>query len=70
MEAFLTCTQRAMISANRESDLGGYKPRKAGSTICSSESISWSCGVAHRTRHCSDLGLELKKKKTKGKRYH
>lgn len=65
MKGFLTCTQRATISANRESDLEGYNPRKAGSTIFSSASISWSCGVAHRTRLCSSLGLELKKKKQK-----
>lgn len=61
MEAFLTCIQRAMISAYRESDLGGYNPRKAGSAIFSSASISWSCGVAHWTSHCSGFGLELQK---------
>jgi hypothetical protein len=55
----LTCAQRAMISANRDTDFGGYSPRNAGSTIFSNESISCSCGVAHRTKHCSDLGLEL-----------
>ena len=48
-----------MMSAKRESDFAGYSPSMAGSTILASRSMSWSCGVAHRTRDCSDLSLEL-----------
>lgn len=59
----LTWTQRAIISANRDNDLGGYSPRKAGSTILPNASMSWSCGVAHCARHCSDFGFELKTRK-------
>ena len=51
-----TWTQRAIASANRESDFAGYSPSSAGSTIWSSESMSCSCGVAHRTNDCWDLG--------------
>ena len=58
----LTCTHTAIISANRDTALGGYSPRRAGSTIFPNASISWSCGVAHRTRDCSNLGFELKRK--------
>ena len=54
-----TWTQRAITSANRERDLTGYNPFIAGSTILANASISWSWGVAHRTKDCSDLGLEL-----------
>lgn len=57
----LTCTHTAITSAKRETDLGGYSPRKAGSTIFPNASISWSCGVAHRTRDCSNLGFELQR---------
>lgn len=54
-----TWTQSAITSAKRESDLAGYIPFNAGSTILASASISWSWGVAHLTRDCSDLSLEL-----------
>jgi hypothetical protein len=54
-----TWTQRAMTCANRESDFAGYNPSSAGSTIWSSESMSCSYGVAHRTNDCWDLGWEL-----------
>ena len=39
-EFALTCTQMAIISANGGSDLRGYSPLKAGSTIVASASIS------------------------------
>lgn len=61
---WITWTERAMISANRKSDLGGYSPRKAGSTIFSTASMSWRSGVAQRTRHCSAFGLELSTRNT------
>jgi hypothetical protein len=54
-----TWTQRATISANRESDLAGYIPCNFESTILARASMSCSWGVAHRTRDCSDLGLVL-----------
>jgi hypothetical protein len=54
-----TWTQMAIMSAKRERDLAGYSPSSAGSTILASRSMSWSCGVAHLTRDCSDLSLEL-----------
>lgn len=38
-------------------------PFKAGSTILASASMSCSWGVAHLTKDCSDLGLELMKVK-------
>lgn len=54
-----TWTHKAMMSAKRERDFAGYMPFKAGSTIFAKASISWSWGVAHLTRDCSDRTLEL-----------
>ena len=48
-----------MTSANLERALTGYSPSRAGSAILANASISWSWGVAHPTKDCSDLGLEL-----------
>lgn len=54
-----TCTQRAITSAKRDRDLTGYNPFSVGSTILANASMSWSWGVAHRTKDCSCLALEL-----------
>lgn len=53
------------MSAKRDRDFAGYMPFKAGSTILANASISCSCGVAHLTRDCSDLGLELDNRENK-----
>lgn len=55
-----TWTHRAIMSAKRERDFAGYIPFNDVSTILDNASISWSWGVAHLTRDCSDLTLELK----------
>ena len=55
----ITWTQSAITSANRERDLTGYSPWSSGSTILVNALMSWSWGVAHRTKDCSVLGLEL-----------
>lgn len=56
----VTRTQRAITSASRCKDLGGYRPRRPGSTIWANALMSWSCDAAHRTKIWSGLGLELK----------
>lgn len=59
IERDFTWTQRAMMSAKRDKDFAAYMPLSEGSTIFARASISWSWGVAHLTKDCSDLTLEL-----------
>lgn len=54
-----TCRQMDTMSANLERVRGLTVPRIVGSTICSSNSMSWSLGVAHFTTHLSSIALEL-----------
>lgn len=61
IEFLPTCTQRKIMSANRDKDFAVYSPLIEASTIFHKASMSWSWGIAHLTRNCSPLLRSLMK---------